>query len=93
MCDDSFTDMAAEAICRNMNYGRANRWTSSVADNEIDFHFTQLRWNYDVKLDDVICETPNWGSCSYRLFHNCANTEGVFLSCQGIEREFLLFLK
>ena len=93
MCDDDFTDMAAEAICRDMKYGGANRWTSSTSDDDIGYYFNKLRWNYNMKLDDVNCQTPDWESCTYTIYHDCTKTEGVFLSCQGIECEFLFFLK
>ena len=86
VCARDFTDMAAEAICRNMDYSRAKEWTSSV-----DGHFFDVTRNYDMKLEDVRCYNPYWESCSHRLYRRCGTNYGVFLSCQGIEREFLFF--
>ena len=75
VCDDDFDDIAADAICRNMNYGRAIRWTT-------DEDFGNLHNNYDIKLDDVNCDTNEWESCSYSAdYHNCDHNEDVFLSC------------
>ena len=91
MCDNGFTDMAAEAICRDMNYVRAHKWTSNIKDIDYDYDFYRLRFKYDIKLDDVSCQTPDWESCTYTFYFDWDGgykTDGVFLSCQGNEREY-----
>ena len=74
VCDDSFTDTAADAICKDMNYTRAISWTSSL-----DFGLVQERRS--IMLDDVSCDTTEWESCFYEEDHNCDHSEDVFLSC------------
>ena len=75
VCDDHFDDTAADAICKEMNYGSAIRWTTDE-----DFGFFQT--GHDIKLDDVRCDIPYWESCTYSAyFDNCFHSEDVFLSC------------
>ena len=72
VCDDSFTDTAADAICKHMNYTRAISWTVD------DYWFIQR--SYVIMIDDVNCETSEWDSCTYTYVHNCDHSEDVFLS-------------
>ena len=72
---DSFDYTAADAICKEMNYGRALRWT-------LGEDFGNLPDTYDIRLTDVKCYTDEWDSCSYLSnVHNCDHNEDVFLSC------------
>ena len=73
VCDDSFNDNAANAICRQMGFEEATRWT-----NDESFG---IQSNYDIKLDDVSCGSEEWESCSFSEEDNCAHHEDVFLSC------------
>ena len=94
VCAKGFTEMVANAICRNMDYSRAKRWASRadfVHNGDIDDHFADSRWDYEMKLEVVWCYNPDWENCKYKLNNRCWKTSGVFLKCQGIEREFLFF--
>ena len=73
VCDDNFDDNAANAICRQMRFEEATRWTSEESFG--------IQYNYDIKLDDVSCGSEEWESCSFSEEHNCAHHEDVFLSC------------
>ena len=77
MCDDYFNDDAANAICREM--GRPNGISSWK-----NGHFFSFQTSKSVKLDDVKCQSDVWASCTYKTYHNCAHTEDVHISCQGI---------
>ena len=72
VCDDEFTDVAADAICKEMNFERAIEWKTDVA---------MERSKYRIKLDDVKCDIPDWKSCSFHEFSNCVHKEDIFLSC------------
>ena len=105
MCDDGFTEMTAYAICSNMNYTRANMWTSRISD--IDEYYsrtvTKLRSKYDMAITNVHCNTPYWSECTYIPLHpgtqDCLPIKSVFISCQKEiprnedKRKFLFFFK
>ena len=77
VCDDSFDNTAAYAICKEMNYESAIRWTT-------DEFFGVFQTRHNIKLDDVRCDTPDWDSCTYLPYNdNCFHSEDVFLSCSG----------
>ena len=78
VCDDSFNDNAANAICREMGYYKSTWWISGS-----DFSFGESQTNLDITLDDVKCSDNDWKSCSYSTLHNCGHNEDVFLSCQA----------
>ena len=90
MCDDGFTEMAAFAICWNMNYTRANMWTSTIPYIDDGGYYsrklTQLRSKYEMAITDVHCNTPNWSECTYKPLNtstqDCLPIKSVFLSCQ-----------
>ena len=73
VCDDYFTNKTADAICREMKFTRAERWT-----NEESFG---IQSDYNINLDDIKCSNDEWGNCSYSKEHNCEHSEDVFLSC------------
>ena len=77
VCDDSFNDNAANAICREMGYTRAVRWETFGDQYEIQNQLV-------ITLDDVSCPDGNWESCYYRDdVNNCNHNEDVYLHCQG----------
>ena len=78
VCDDNFDDDAAEAICKLMNFTSAVEWNSGA--------YFEIQSNYDIKLDDVECNSTEWESCSYSEIDNCGHSEDVFLSCSHMER-------
>ena len=81
MCDDSFDDTAADAICKTMNYAGAIRWTTSDAD------FGHIKYDYQITLDDVTCSRTEWTSCTYNSDRNdCSHSEDVQLSCRTHEQ-------
>ena len=74
VCDDYFDSNAADAICREMGYADAvGRWNSGW------YHDYQN--GYDIGLDDVLCESGSWSSCTFIESHNCGHHEDVFLAC------------
>ena len=76
MCDSYFDDAAADAICKNMNYTRAIRWTNSHPD------FISIKYRYNVRLA-VRCSDSDWESCtSYLDPFYCDHTMDVLLSCR-----------
>ena len=74
-----FSYTAADAICKEMNFARAERWTT-------DGHF-EIQTNYRNSLTYVWCKKAEWESCSYsyRVGYSpgCSPNSGnrVFLSC------------
>ena len=79
VCDDGFNDIAADDICKTMNYNsRAIRWTT-------DEDFGSLQRNYRITLDYIWCSSTEWESCSYTERETCEHDEDVFLSCRQIE--------
>ena len=74
VCDDSFNDTAAEAICLYMEYSHSTGWTS---EREI----TEFQENLAINLDDVVCSSADWNSCTFSEENNCGHGEDVFLSC------------
>ena len=86
VCDDNFDDIAADAICKTMNYTSAIRRTT-------DEDFGSLQLNYEITLDDVRCSSTEWESCTFTESDNCYHYKDVFLSCRKeeekeIERKF-----
>ena len=78
VCDDKFTDIAADAICKEMNFERAIIWTTNPRPEQ-----AEKRSQYEIKLDNVECYFPTWNSCSFNdKFSDCVHFEDVFLSCQ-----------
>ena len=75
VCDDYFDNLAANAICRQMGFKSATRWT-----NEKSYKTQQ---DYEIKLTKVVCEDSEWESCSYSEEPNCQHNEDVFLSCSS----------
>ena len=77
VCDDSFNYNAAEAICVELGFLGATRWTS---------HQTfSIQYNYEITLDDVRCSDNSWENCTFSESHNCQHSEDVFLACRNVE--------
>ena len=79
VCDDSFSDNSANAICRKMGQRRATKWQSG------SYYYYEAFGNYaqqlDITLDNVDCRESNWDTCSYSTTHNCDHWEDVYLAC------------
>ena len=75
VCDDDFSDVAADAICKEMNFERSIEWKNGPWSTRND------RSHYEISLDNVKCDIPHWKSCSFSEHHNCQHKEDVFLSC------------
>ena len=73
VCDDSFNNNAAAAICAELGFSGATRWTSR--------HSFSIQRNYEITLDDVRCDGETWTTCSFRTDHNCGHSEDIFLQC------------
>ena len=77
VCDDSFNDNAAAAICAELEFSGATRWTSR--------HRFSIQYNYEITLDDVRCSDNSWENCEFSESHNCGHSEDVFLVCNNGE--------
>ena len=76
----TFDYIAADAICVELGFKWATRWNS-------DSRFT-IQNNYDIKMDNVRCESDSWTSCTFRtrfLTRFCSHEEDVFLKCYSGE--------
>ncbi|XP_063684045.1 uncharacterized protein LOC134818431 isoform X2 [Bolinopsis microptera] len=78
VCDDDFSTNSADAICRKMGYPGHLQWTSGDK--------WTIQSSLEITLDDVLCSSGEWSSCSFSTTHNCGHSEDVFLQCNGIER-------
>ena len=75
VCDDSFSDNSADAICRGMGYIGQMSWTSGEK--------WAIQSSLDITLDDVACTSGEWSSCTFSVEHNCLHSEDVFLQCDN----------
>ena len=75
VCDDSFSDNSADAICREMGHYGHTSWTSGSKWN--------IQSDLDIKLDDVVCSSGKWSDCRYSTTHNCGHIEDIFLNCHA----------
>ncbi|KAL5253611.1 hypothetical protein ACHWQZ_G013415 [Mnemiopsis leidyi] len=82
VCDDSFNENSADAICREMGYSGSFLWVSGSS-----YSYGERQTSLDITLDDVQCSDDDWDSCSYSTSHNCGHSEDVFLTCVGEETE------
>ena len=75
MCNhrEYFSYKAADAICKEMNFTRAERWTSKISYD--------IYSKYRASLGYVWCKSANWDSCSYPDSASCGQTKYVFLEC------------
>lgn len=77
VCDDDFDDNAADAICKEMGYEGATRWS-----NDDTF---ALQSDLEIKMDEVQCASDSWASCEFQTTHDCSHSEDVFLECHSGE--------
>ncbi|KAL5253796.1 hypothetical protein ACHWQZ_G013538 [Mnemiopsis leidyi] len=82
VCDDSFTDSAANTICKNMNFACSVFFESAGESRGATWEAVQNQ--YPIVLDNVECTSD--GQCSYTTEANCKHSEDIFLYC-GSERE------
>ena len=82
VCDDYFNYTAADAICVELGFGWATRWT-----NDSEF---MIQSDFDMKMDSVRCKKESWISCTFRTDHNCGHSEDVFLECRSAEGWFFV---
>ena len=73
VCDDGFSDNSAIAICREMGYPGFHSWRNG--------QFYDIQANLEIGLDDVVCSSGSWDSCTSTTSHNCAHGEDVHLTC------------
>ena len=74
VCDDGFSDNSADAICRQMGYYLgATEWDNG--------NFYNFQSSLNITLDDVVCSSGSWDSCSYSTDENCGHSEDVHLAC------------
>ena len=78
VCDDLFSDNAAQAICSLAVRGWQPEDISSWSSGDYQW---EMQESYDIKLDNVKCREGNWASCTYDETHNCKHSEDVFISC------------
>jgi len=80
VCDDDVDETAAHAICKDMGYPGALSWTSFNKDS--GFSPFDIRNEYSIGMDNVVCSSASWGSCDYiTASHNCDHTDDVHLRC------------
>ena len=74
-----FSYKAADAICRQLNFTRAERWTTKESFD--------IQSNYGIHLSNIECNSLVWKSCTYtEKTNNCGHGEDIFLSCTGTYR-------
>ena len=78
VCDNSFSDYTASAICRKMGYKQAADWTSGYLFDK------DYQDRFDITLADVRCDNEDWKSCSYSTdTWDCYHSWDVLLACTG----------
>ena len=80
VCDDYFNTYAADAICRELGFGRMTDWTYGY---KYEWRFQSSK---PISLDNVKCGSDRtWSNCHYNTYNNCGHSEDVFLTCaEGI---------
>ena len=69
----------ADVVCRQMNFTRAERWTTKES-YDIQSNYE----TYVVVHDSVECITGEWENCTYSDYtSNCDHSQDLFLSCTG----------
>ena len=78
VCNDGFADNAAKAICVELGFKGATRYTSF-----------RIGSNYDINLDEVHCMNTSWVSCVFLttddIDRGCSHYQKVFLECHSDE--------
>ena len=82
VCDDSFSDNSADAICKELGYFNKMSWSSgSNWANQAGLEIT---------LDNVACSSGEWSSCSFAFIDDCSHGEDLFLQCEGVGESILV---
>ena len=72
----NFNFKAADAICKRMNFTRAEMWTRK------SIH--EIHGIEDKVLGKMGCSySLDWDRCNYYEEHDCRDNDYVFLSCSG----------
>ena len=79
VCDDGFSDNSSAAICGLMGYDGFDSWTNG--------QLFEIQASLEIGLDDVVCSSGSWDSCSFTTTENCGHSEDVHLNCvpEGID--------
>ena len=88
VCDDEFDDNSADAICNEMGYTHgARNWTSG--------NLYESQSGYEIGLDEVVCSSDSWESCTFASDHDCSHSEDVHLHCalDGKLSDFIIMFK
>ena len=65
---------AADAICKEMNFKGADRWTTKESFD--------IQYGRNISLGYLECNSEEWGSCTYSEdTQNCYHSQDLFLSC------------
>ena len=90
MCDDSFSNFSAEAICRELGFTSSPkyRYSSASTNHYLDgIDYSYMWWiqeDYPIHMDEVVCDSGQWTNCSYVTHkHDCSHLEDIFLDCGG----------
>ena len=74
VCNDYFTDNAADAICRKMGYLGHTIWSSG--------NKWSIQNGLPITLDNVNCGRGDWNSCTYNYYEeDCSHNQDIFLLC------------
>ena len=84
VCDDGFSDNSAAAICGLMGYSGFDSWRYG--------QLYGIQTNYQIGLDDVICSSDSWDSCTFITAHNCGHGEDIHLNCVPEGNDSILYL-
>ena len=72
---------AADAICRQLNFTRAERWTTKESFD--------IQSKFYIRLGSVGCNSAEWKSCRYTEKPTyCKHSDDMFLSCTGLSSEY-----
>ncbi|XP_063695438.1 SCO-spondin-like [Bolinopsis microptera] len=82
VCDDDFTDNSADAICKEMGYFGQMSWSFGSK--------WAIQAGFEITLDNVVCSSGDWSSCSFAFADDCTHGEDVFLQCEGVGESVLV---
>ena len=77
VCDNGFTNLAADAICKELEFIRASSWRNSGT-------FYSGQDGMPISMADISCSSTTWSECSFLETHNCRHWEDVTLSCSNV---------
>ena len=79
VCVYGFTNLAAHAICKELEFIRASSWINSGT-------FYSGQGGMLISMDDIFCSSTTWSECSFLETHNCVHGEDVTLRCSKVGR-------